>query len=186
MHQFLHRLCIILQCWWLYLCSKHGWNIKGFSQFRLVGLVTVWQQEPRHKMDRCWHCFHIQSGGGSRPEVIMTSPWCTADPSGIRFGLDSRDTLPCLCSDSSPGGCLSACSWPMRSCLLSSGGTPDSGSSRPSCSPRTPSKSCRRTCGGGCRYTHTCTHTGYYSWNQILKLGVKNILSTSNKKNFRH
>lgn len=111
----------------------------------------------------------VCAGGGARSEVSMMFPWqnphqFTADPSEIKFGLDSGDTLRFLSPDWSLVGCLSACSWPMRSCLLSWGGAPDSGNWRPSCSQLTPSKSCPRTCGGGCRYAHTCTHRGHYCW----------------------
>lgn len=97
--------------------------------------------------------------------VSLTNPHrFTVDPSGIRFGLTLGDTLRFLCINRSFVGYLSACSWPMRSCLLSWGGAPDSGNWRPSCSQRTPSKSCLHMCGGGCRYAHTCTHKGHYCW----------------------
>lgn len=97
--------------------------------------------------------------------VSLTNPHrFTVDPSGIRFGLTLGDTLRFLDINWSFVGYLSACSWPMRSCLLSSGGAPDSGNWRPSCSQRTPSKSCLHMCGGGCRYAHTCTHKGHYCW----------------------
>ena len=103
-----------------------------------------------------WSCC-VFTGGGSD---LRSSCFYLEDKAGTSCSLDSCNSLLLPSSDWSPIACLSACSWPIRSCQSSWGGAPDSGSWRLCCSPPMPSKNCHRTSGGRYRWdTHTHERT---------------------------